>query len=74
MKRNGQRPRGNGKEKPRPFYATGLRLELASLVRGSSRRIMTLKASSGSILEYQIDQPSIQLPRPLAPLRFAMDS
>jgi hypothetical protein len=26
---------------------------------------MTMKASSGSILEYQIDQPSIQPPGPL---------
>ena len=56
------------------FYATGLRPGFAFLVRGSSRRIMTLKASPGSILEYQIDQPSIQLPRPLASLRSAMGS
>jgi hypothetical protein len=65
MKRNGQRPRGNGKENPRSFYAAGHTPGSATLVRGSSRRIMTMKASFGSILEYQTDQPSIQLPGPL---------
>lgn len=68
MRRDGQRPRGNGTENPRRFYATGLRPRSATLVRGSSRRIKTLKASFGSILEYQIDQPSIQLPRSLTDL------
>ena len=65
MKRNGQRPRGNGKENPRALYAAGHTPGSATLVRGSSRRIMTMKASFGSILEYQTDQPSIQLPGPL---------
>lgn len=65
MKRNGQRPRDNGKENPRGPYAAGHEPGSATLVRGSSRRIMTMKASFGSILEYQTDQPSIQLPGPL---------
>jgi hypothetical protein len=69
MKRNGQRPGGNGKENPRRFYATRLWPGFAFLVRGSSRRFMTMKAGSGPILEYQTDHPSIQLPGPLAPLR-----
>ena len=65
MKRSGQRSRSNGGENPRGHYAVGLWPEPASPVRGSSRRIMTMKASSGSILEYQTDQPSSQLPGPL---------
>ena len=70
MERNGQRPGGNGKENPRGSYATGPWPGFASLVRGSSRRFMTMKAGSGSILEYQTDHPSIQLPGPLSdPLR-----
>jgi hypothetical protein len=39
-------------------YATGFWPRLARLVRGSSRRITTMKASVSSILEYQSDQPS----------------
>jgi hypothetical protein len=35
---------------------------------------MTMKTSFGSILEYQIDQPSIQLPGPLTdPLHHERD-
>ena len=41
-----------------PSYATGLWPRFATLVRGSSRRITTMKASASSILEYQSDQPS----------------
>jgi len=70
MKRSGQRSRSYGGENPRGHYAVGPKPEPASLVRGSSRRIMTMKAGSGSILEYQTDQPSSQLPGPLTgPLR-----
>jgi hypothetical protein len=35
-------------------------------VRGSSRRITTMKASASSILEYQSDQPSMKLLGPLS--------
>jgi hypothetical protein len=48
-----------------PSYATGLWPRFATLVRGSSRRITTMKASASSILEYQSDQPS---KKPLGPL------
>ena len=47
-------------------YATGLWPRFATLVRGSSRRITTMKASASSILEYQSDQPSMKPPRPLS--------
>jgi hypothetical protein len=42
-------------------YATGPWPRLATLVRGSSRRIMTMKAGASSILEYQSDQSSTKL-------------
>jgi hypothetical protein len=45
MSRNGQRSEGDGKENPRAFYATGPSPRLATLVRGSSRRFLTMKAS-----------------------------
>jgi hypothetical protein len=47
-------------------YATGLWPRLATLVRGSSRRIMTMSAGVSSILEYQTDQPSMKPLRPLS--------
>lgn len=66
MNSNDQRSEGDGKENPRRFYATGLSPRTATLVRGSSRRFLTMKASFGSILEYQTDQPSISAQGPLA--------
>jgi hypothetical protein len=56
----------DGKEIPRQFYAVGLQPKPATLVRGSSRRMMSMTASFGSIREYQIDQPS-KRHRPAAP-------
>jgi hypothetical protein len=47
-------------------YATGLWPRFATLVRGSSRRITTMKAGESSILEYQSDQPSMKLLGPLS--------
>ena len=58
--RRGAVAAADGKENPRSFYAVSLRLEPASLVRGSSRRMMSMTANLGSIREYQIDQPSKQ--------------
>ena len=52
-------------------YATGLWPRFATLVRGSSRRITTMKASASSILEYQSDQPSM---KPLGPLSLLLHS
>lgn len=46
------------KENPRASYAVGSRPESARVVRDSSRRITTMKASSRSILESQTDQSS----------------
>jgi hypothetical protein len=48
------------------FYATGLWPRFATVVRGSSRRITTMKASASSILEYQSDQPSMKQLQPLS--------
>src|ERR1700733_11036607 len=46
------------KENPRTSYAVGPRPEPARVVRDSSRRVATRKASSRSILESQTDQSS----------------
>ena len=43
--RRGAVAAADGKENPRFFYAVSLRLEPASLVRGSSRRMMSMLAS-----------------------------
>jgi hypothetical protein len=62
MKQKGQRSRGLPERRILvPSYATGPWPRFATLVRGSSRRIMTVKASASSILEYQSDQPSTKL-------------
>src|SRR5512136_2678811 len=61
--RRGAVAAADGKENPRSFYAVSLRLEPASLVRGSSRRMMSMTANLGSIREYQSDQPSKQTGR-----------
>ncbi len=67
MEQSGQRSRGHAERRILvPPYATGLWPRLAALVRGSSRRIMTMKASVSSILEYQTDQPSMKPLRPLS--------
>lgn len=50
--------KADAKESPRLFYAANLLFRPASLVRGSSRRMMSMTASNSSIREYQIDQPS----------------
>jgi hypothetical protein len=54
------------KENPRTLYAVRSRPQPAPLVRASSRRIMTMKAGSAPILEYQSDQSSASLARLLA--------
>lgn len=64
--RRGAVAAADGKENPRSFYALSLDGEPACLVRGSSRRMMTMTANLGSIREYQIDQPSKRA-RPAAP-------
>jgi hypothetical protein len=58
MEQSGQWSKGTGKENPRPPLCDGRQPRFARLVRGSSRRITIVKASSCSILEYQSDQPS----------------
>jgi hypothetical protein len=45
--RRGAAGEAYGKENPRFFYAVSLRLEPASLVRGSSRRMMSMTANPG---------------------------
>jgi hypothetical protein len=67
MEQNGQRSKRHTERRilVRP-YATGHWPRLATLVRGSSRRITTMKASVSSILEYQSDQPSMKPLRPLS--------
>ncbi len=40
----------------------------ANVVRGSSRRITTMRARQNSIREYQSDQPSTEPSRPLSRL------
>lgn len=70
MEQNGQRSKGHTERRILvASYATGLWPRFATLVRGSSRRIMTMKASVSSILEYQSDQPSV---KPLRPLSFLL--
>jgi hypothetical protein len=39
----------NGKENPREYYAVGLRIEPARLVRGSSRRITIMRFRPANI-------------------------
>lgn len=66
MGQKGQRSKGHTERRILVHsYATGLWPRFATLVRGSSRRITTMKASASSILEYQSDQPSM---KPLGPL------
>jgi hypothetical protein len=61
MEQNGQRSKGHTERRILVSpYATGPWPRLATLVRGSSRRIMTMKAGVSSILEYQTDQPSLK--------------
>jgi hypothetical protein len=70
MEQNGQRSQQHTERRILvASYATGLWPRFATLVRGSSRRIMTMKASVSSILEYQSDQPSM---KPLRPLSFLL--
>ena len=62
MKQKGQRSRGLPERRILvASYATGPWPRLATLVRGSSRRITIMKAGASSILEYQSDQPSTKL-------------
>ena len=59
MEQTGQRSKGHTERRILVrSYATGLWPRLATLVRGSSRRITTMTASASSIREYQSDQPS----------------
>ena len=67
MEPSGQRLRAPGKESPRPPLVAGLRPGSASVVRGSSRRMVIVMAGFGPIHEYQTDQPSRKAPRPLTP-------
>lgn len=67
MEQNGQRSKQHTERRILVrSYATGLWPRFATLVRGSSRRITTMKASVSSILEYQSDQPSMKPLRPLS--------
>ena len=67
MEQNGQRSKGHTERRILvASYATGYWPRFATLVRGSSRRITTMKASVSSILEYQSDQPSMKPLRPLS--------
>jgi hypothetical protein len=67
MEQDGQRSKGLTERRILvPSYATGHWPRFATLVRGSSRRIMTMKAGASSILEYQTDQPSRKSLRPLS--------
>ena len=67
MEQNGQRSKGHTERRILVSpYATGPWPRFATLVRGRSRRITIMKASVSSILEYQSDQPSMKLLRPLS--------
>jgi hypothetical protein len=67
MEQNGQRSKQHTERRILVrFHATGLWPRFATVVRGSSRRITTMKASASSILEYQSDQPSMKQLRPLS--------